>query len=263
MSFHQKVNELRNGNTTHLRFIRRNVTRKYKEQADNPGCPFCNKEELSEIIDQKGDILLVKNKYQTLDNAYQTVLIETADCNADLTTYSVEHFRDVLRFGIKHWIRMEESGEYESVAFFKNHGALSGGSIRHAHMQITGFKDIDCNRNISADVFEGIEVHKQGNSMVNVSTFSNASAIEYNITSSSDNVDFLAVNIRRVVQYVLNNQNCKSFNLFFFKREESIVCRVVPRYVTSPYLIGYSIPQSVDSIDMVADELKKIYCFDE
>ena len=32
---------------------------------------------------------------------------------------------------------------------------------------------------------------------------------------------------------------CKSYNLFFYYIDEKIICKLVPRFVTPPYYIGY------------------------
>ena len=93
-----------------------------KQQA----CPFCAREQLTDLIEVDGSIILLKNKYPVLENAYQTVLIETDDCQAEISTYEHPHLHKLLQFALKHWRKMEESGEYESVIFFKNHGPLSG-----------------------------------------------------------------------------------------------------------------------------------------
>ena len=49
-------------------------------------CPFCNREMLTEILVDSNDILLVLNKYPTIVDAFQTVLIETDDCDSDFST---------------------------------------------------------------------------------------------------------------------------------------------------------------------------------
>ena len=91
----------------------------------NQSCPFCARDELTGIIDQEGPILLLKNKYPVLENAFQTVLVETDVCDEEFSQYSREHLKRLLKFAIRHWGRMEESGDYQSVVLFKNHGPLS------------------------------------------------------------------------------------------------------------------------------------------
>ena len=128
---------------------------------DNPGCPFCSRHLLEEILDEDGSILLVKNKYPVLEDTFQTVLVETDDCLSELSLYPKEHLYRVLRFGIRNWFAMIQSGEYASVLFFKNHGPYSGGTIRHPHMQIVGLKHYDYHKNFSPDQFKGIGTYPQ------------------------------------------------------------------------------------------------------
>ena len=47
-------------------------------------CPFCNTEGLTDIIRRDGDCIWLENKFKTLRATRQTVLIESADHDADL-----------------------------------------------------------------------------------------------------------------------------------------------------------------------------------
>ena len=49
-------------------------------------CPFCERSALTDILDEDGPILLVKNKFQVIEDAYQTVLIETDSCDASFVS---------------------------------------------------------------------------------------------------------------------------------------------------------------------------------
>ncbi|MFW6221458.1 MAG: DUF4931 domain-containing protein [Fibrobacterota bacterium] len=231
--------------------------RKFTHQGSGDQCPFCNREELSEILDKQGSLLLVKNKYQTLADTFQTVLIETDDCSADITTYDTGHLRRVITFGTDHWLKMEESGEYESVVFYKNHGPLSGGTISHAHMQIVGLKNIDYRQGLSDEVFGGIEIHKEGNCSVNLSTRPGACSVEFNIITFPRYDEFMADNIQKLVKYLLSRIKCTSYNLFFYLWNGSIICKVVPRFVTSPFLVGYSIAQTSNRLKAIAEEVQR------
>lgn len=222
-------------------------------------CPFCNREELSDILDEEDSILLIKNKFPTLANTFQTVLIETNDCFANISTYDTPHMRKIITFGINHWLKMEESGDFKSVVFYKNHGPLSGGSINHAHMQIVGLKDIDYKLNLKDDLFDGIEIYKEGNCLLNISTKPNACSTEFNIITTPRHDNFMADNIQNIVNYILNHFKCSSFNLFFYQWEKSIICKIVPRYITSPFLVGFSIPQTSNRLNNIAEEIQKTY----
>ncbi|MCC9732364.1 DUF4931 domain-containing protein, partial [Streptococcus agalactiae] len=47
--------------------------------------------------------------------------------------------------------------------------------------------------------------------------------------------------------------SCKSYNLFFYKHDGGLICKIVPRFIVSPYQIGYAIHQV-----NLPDELEKI-----
>ena len=53
-------------------------------------CPFCHRETLTDILDEKGDIIWLMNKYPVFRNTYPTVIIESAVHEADLTEYTKE-----------------------------------------------------------------------------------------------------------------------------------------------------------------------------
>ena len=87
---------------------------------DNVACPFCDVEHLENIIDTDGNIIFLKNKYIVIEGADQFVLIEGDNCHADMPDYTREHMHRIIRFGIKHWRRLLDSGKYEEVLFFKS-----------------------------------------------------------------------------------------------------------------------------------------------
>ena len=90
-------------NNTHLQFLF-NIGEKKPNSIDNNStiCPFCDTKNLTDILDRDGTIILLKNKYPTLDNTFQTVIIETNNCDDDMSTYSKEYMRKLIQFGMKH-----------------------------------------------------------------------------------------------------------------------------------------------------------------
>ena len=112
-------------------------------------CPFCQRDELTDILATEGNIIWLMNKYPTLQDTYQTIIIETDQCNEEIRTYEQAHMRKLIRFSITKWLEVEKTGKYESVILFKNHGPFSGGSIQHAHMQIIGMEHIDYHKNMA------------------------------------------------------------------------------------------------------------------
>jgi len=240
----------------HLTFIYEIIKDKFRYKDSVNKCPFCNRGEMSDIIAEEGPIVLLKNKFPALADTYQLVLIETDKCSESITTYGRAHLQKVITMGTDHWLELEKNGGFKSVVFFKNHGPLSGGSLDHAHMQIVGLKDVDYKENLKDGNFDGVEIYKEGNCRINVSTEPVACSTEINIITSPRNDGFIADNLPAVVEYVL--KMCSSYNLFFYHWRESIICKVVPRWVTSPYLVGYSIPHSSNRAPRIAEELHSI-----
>lgn len=227
------------------------------------GCPFCNRETLEGIIDEEGPFVLLKNKYPTLKDTYQLVLIEAYDCDTDMGHYSGEYMTELIKFGVKHWLKLEKNGEYKSVIFYKNHGPKSGGSLKHPHMQIVGLKEIDYREKLKDDYFDGIEVYSNEKCTVNVSSRPFNGFSEYNIIINDDleGIKDLAINLRKLVHYVLNNYfvKCDSFNIFFYHWKDKIICKVMPRFITSPLLLGYEIRQISSIVEELAEKLKDMY----
>lgn len=224
-------------------------------------CPFCDRKNLKDIIAEDGSIILVKNKFQVIEDAYQTVLIETDSCDADLSTYTKEHLYKVLHFGVSHWLQMENSGKYASVLFFKNHGPLSGGSLPHAHMQIVGLNNIDYKANILPEHFLGILINRTEKVEFNISTVPRIGFSEFNvILSDIQHLEQMADYIQIAIRYLLTSfNNCKSYNLFFYYVKGIIYAKIIPRFVASPIYIGYSLPQVTDRIKNIAIDLQKKY----
>lgn len=225
-------------------------------------CPFCNHQQLAGIIEQRGQMILLRNKYPVLKDAFQTVLIETDDCNSELSLYSKDHLHALIRFGMDKWLDMKKSGEYESVIFYKNHGPLSGGTIRHPHMQIVGLKKINFEEKLTKEYFEGITIHRRSGVELNLSTKPKVGFFEFNITLGAiADIDILADYIQIMAHYILNHfhRRCNSYNLFFYQFEGEIITKVMPRFVTSPLFIGYSIPQVASRMNDVVNEILTLY----
>ncbi|MEK3857014.1 DUF4931 domain-containing protein [Cytobacillus sp. FSL H8-0458] len=225
-------------------------------------CPFCAREELTDIIAVEDSIILLKNKFPVLENSYQTVLIETDQCDGELSVYPEEHLIRLISFGLKHWLLMEESGEYESVLFFKNHGPLSGGSIAHPHMQIVGLKNIDYKEKIQAQDFEGLLIHEESGTVFTLSTSPRIGFYEFNVKlADQDDIPYFAKCIQTAAHYILNAFPfpSNSYNLFFYKLGREIYAKIVPRYITTPIFIGYSIPQVPNNLEWMRDDIKVRY----
>ncbi len=228
----------------------------------NAYCPFCDRDALVDIIEESGPILWLKNKYPVLADTFQTVLIETDICNSDLSIYPREHLHKVIRFGVEKWLEMESSGQYSSVIFFKNHGPYSGGTILHPHMQIVGLKNIDYRENIQAADFQGVAIHQSNHVDFNISVKPRVGFFEFNIVLHNlSKLDQMADFIQIAVHYVLHHfmKFCQSYNLFFYKLPHGIAAKIIPRFITSPLFIGYTIPQVSDKTNEIAQDVSRRY----
>ncbi|WP_140165549.1 DUF4931 domain-containing protein, partial [Bacillus sp. S1-R4H1-FB] len=101
-------------------------------------CPFCDREHLTDISAQQCPIIWLKNKFPTLKDTFQPVLVETDNCEEHIATYKEEHMRSLIRFSGKHGVDLQKTEEFTSVILYQNHGHLAGRSLLHANMQIIG-----------------------------------------------------------------------------------------------------------------------------
>ena len=159
-------------------------------------CPFCDIDGLEKII-------------------RQTVLIESADHDADITTYEPGELHGVIRFALSCWEQMIDSGDYRSVLMYKNMGPLSGGSLTHPHMQIVGLEEEDGYAEISMKHFEGIDVWRRGRVHVTISNDPVMGFFEVNVICPQglahgnapediEDTNRFADALQTVVRYVLN-----------------------------------------------------------
>lgn len=225
-------------------------------------CPFCQVDQLTDIYEVMDSTIWLKNKFQTIENTLQTIIIESDDCQADISTYSRNKWRKILKFSIEKWFDLDKTGKYESTVLFKNHGPLSGGSIQHAHMQIIGFKSLDYLQKISEKNFEGLVVQQKEGIKLNLSYKPIMGFTEFNIVlTKHENTDEMADYIQVSVHFILNHfyKGCNSYNLFFYRLDGKIICKITPRFIISPYFVGYLIPQVSSNLKQVKDEMQKLY----
>lgn len=221
--------------------------------AENP-CPFCRPETLTDIIEVDGDMIFLKNKYNVIENADQFVLVECKDCNIDMPDYSSDYMEKVIAFGMKHWQKLLASKKYTAVAFFKNHGMLSGGTMRHAHMQVVGFFKAKPELFYEDGSFEGREIASKNGVTLNSATKPRLGFGEFNIVAEEKYVirtmsDF----IQTVLQYYRENLRTSrdSYNIFFYEEKGFVRVKLMPRYPTSPLFVGYDLrifPKNSDDV---------------
>jgi galactose-1-phosphate uridylyltransferase len=163
-----------------------------------------------------------------------------------------------LKFGIRHWLELEKDPQYQSVIFYKNHGPLSGGTIRHPHMQIVALEDVDYKSKIEPKHFQGVEIYKDNSVEFNISSFPIMGFREFNVKLfDMEKVETMGDCIQAAVRFLVDNpeSKCDSYNLFFYNMGKYIVCKIVARYVVSPLFVGYMIPQVANDIEMTAKKV--------
>ncbi|WP_409299061.1 DUF4931 domain-containing protein [Peribacillus sp. SCS-26] len=227
-------------------------------------CPFCDRKSLTGILDECGPILHIKNKYPTLLDTTQTLIIETDDCEGNLSNYNEDHLYSLIDFTLRKWEEMMAGGEHESVILYKNHGPLSGGTIHHSHMQIVGLKKADYMNKIVPEYFAGPYAAKGEDVDFTISDHPIMGFTELNVILK----DRVAVKkfskyIQIAAHFILNHfhRGCSSFNLFFYKLDGNIICKAVPRFVDSPLFIGYSLSQVSNNLEDTAKRLQSLYSF--
>lgn len=226
-------------------------------------CPFCDREHLTDIIATEGDMILLHNKYNVLENADQFVLIESRDCNKDMPAYSTEYMHQLLQFGIKHWRILLASHKYQDVIFFKNYGIFSGGTLHHPHMQLIGFKDIAINPlSCQESDFLGLTIAQKNGVIFNLSTRPRIGFTEFNIIPDSNaKIDIIADYIQIAIDYIMKYiaKKNKSYNIFFYLINKHIRVKIIPRFATSPLFIGYNIRLCSSNIEMTRQKIQAIY----
>jgi galactose-1-phosphate uridylyltransferase len=225
-------------------------------------CPFCCREKLEHVLAEDGTIILLKNKYPVLRDTLQTVIIETDQCHSELSLYPKEHLHKLFRFSMEKWQDMIASREFASVLFFKNHGPFSGGTIRHPHMQIVGLRTIDYAPRIPVETMDGTVIHQSRGAELNLAKEPKIGFCEFNVKLKDVSaVDKMADYIQVIAHYLLNHfhKRCNSYNIFFYQLEGKISAKIMPRLVTSPIFIGYSIPQVSSRGEEVIKEIQKLY----
>ncbi len=227
-------------------------------------CPFCDTDHLTDIIDRDGTIILLRNKYNVLKGTEQFVLIEGDACQSDMPAYSRAHMHRLIRFGIHHWLRLKNSGDYADVIFFKNFGPLSGGTIRHPHMQYIAFPALTEPLTVQPEEFSGPVIYEQGQVKMTVSEQPHIGFWEFNLIATAQDsatIDTLADYIQLGTDYLTHHfhKHCNSYNIFFYEREGTIYVKLTPRFATPPIYIGYNLRVRPSNYQDAIAELHHIY----
>lgn len=218
-------------------------------------CPFCEVEKLTDIYAVKDDMIWLHNKYPTLRDTTQTVLIESSDHHGDISSYTKEHNRKLMRFSLSCFKKMAANSHYQSVVWYKNYGPHSGGSLIHPHMQIVGFNHEDGYKYIHSNNFEGETLFDQAGVEVNIAQHPVQGYTELNINLLDSNaLNLWADWIQSGAKYLLNimyNGRCDSYNLFFYPRNDRGICaKLITRFDAPPYFVGYKLSQVNDEVTL-------------
>lgn len=239
----------------------------YRKDKPKTVCPFCDTENLVDVYCQEGEMIWLKNKFPTLRDTLQTVLIESHDHYGDISNYSKEENRKLLTFALDCFQQMRQDQRFESVCWYKNYGPQSGGSLIHPHMQIVGFDHENCYKYIHENNFEGVRVFTDGQVEVNIADHPVQGYTEINLNVLQLNqsaIDVWADWIRAGAKYMLNvmhHGRFNSYNLFFYPRADGGICaKYIARFFAPPYFVGYKLSQ-VNDEDNLAEEAENFRNF--
>ncbi|BDR55565.1 DUF4931 domain-containing protein [Xylocopilactobacillus apis] len=225
----------------------------------NSVCPFCDVNNLQNILAQDDDRIWLVNKYRTIKEAWQTIIIESSQHDGDIINYTKIQNRKIFNFAIDKWQEVINSNKYQSVLLFKNFGPRSGGSLAHPHMQIVGLNQINVLDQVSFQNVTGLTVWQREKVEVNISTEPLVGFLELNILlDNREDLALFADAVQIVVQYLMDDYmdgRYDSYNLFFYQFDKTIAVKVMLRHITSPYFVGYRITQVND--DESLDKVKK------
>lgn len=228
-------------------------------------CPFENISQLTDIYRQEGDMIWLKNKFPTLEDTAQTIIIESANHDGDISNYSVQTNRALMKFALTCFNQMRADPSFKSVLWYKNFGRQSGGSLVHPHMQIVGLKKEDGYKYIHENNFAGVPVFDDQEINVNVATHPVQGYLELNInTYHCLELERWSDWIQLCVQYLLTSMYARpvdSYNLFFYpsNQGQGICAKLLARFTAPPYFVGYKLSQVDDLASLIkqAQALKK------
>ncbi|WP_456364171.1 DUF4931 domain-containing protein [Priestia aryabhattai] len=223
-------------------------------------CPFCDRENLRKeghILRETNEFLIVKNKFPVLKDSDPAVVVEHNSCNEHIGTYSVEYLERLLSFCLNYYEDLQKTGSYKSIAFFKNHGIFSGGSIQHPHMQIIGFHNNTYE--VNNDEFSGVTILSNQSIEWNFSNKPKSEFFEINLTlKNKEQLNEFCAYLQKSVQFILQVLNTKyqCYNLAFQIEEDRIRVKIISRGPTSILLLGFGIHQTPNNVEELAAQLR-------
>lgn len=210
-------------------------------------CPFCKRDKLARALAQNGECLLIENKYPAIKDTDMYVLIESATCEQNIFTYSSEQYAEILTFVITNWLKMKKQAKYQDVVLLKNCGPLSGGSIKHEHMQILAFKKQSVYQQLEIKHLLGLEVLTD-DITIRISDFPLNNYLEINLEFTLKQIQKLAIYLQITIKYLASIYKLEefSYNLFFYEMKGRLFVKLVSRYAMSPIFLGFKLQQCYD-----------------
>lgn len=230
---------------------------------DEKYCPFCDVAHLKNVMETRGHMIWLENAFPVLKDTWQTLIIETDDCDGDFSTYTTDYATGLVQFGLEKWQQVKDMKKFKSVLFYRNHGYMSGGTIHHPHSQIVGLRDYDYHDDVKPYHFIGTPVLSDEAMEVNISTRPIIGFYEVNLILKDKK------ELRRFVRYMQQTavffmhrfvRFNDSYNIFFydFPDDDRLYAKIIPRFLTNPLFVGYMIPQVANPghVATVVEKLK-------
>lgn len=199
-------------------------------------------------METRGHMIWLENAYRVLKDTWQTLIIETDDCDGDFSTYTTDYATGLVQFGLEKWQEVKDTGKFKSVLFYRNHGYLSGGTIHHPHSQIVGLKNYDYHEDIEPYYFVGSCVYAEPGLEINIAHRPIIGFYEANLILTDKKA------LRQFVKYMQRTafffmhrfvRFNDSYNIFFydFPGDNRLFVKIIPRFLTNPLFVGYKISQ--------------------
>ncbi|MCH4166670.1 MAG: DUF4931 domain-containing protein [Megasphaera sp.] len=235
---------------------------------DETYCPFCDVAHLKHILEKRGRMIWLENAYPVLKDSWQTLIIETNDCNGEFSDYDPEYATKLIQFGLEKWQQVKDMGKFKSVVFYRNHGYMSGGTIHHPHSQIVGFKTYDYHDDIHPYHLLGTPILTEAGIEINLSVRPIIGFYEVNLILSDKTKLDRFVRYMQVTSTYFRHSFVSfndSYNIFFydFPNDDKLYVKIVPRFLTNPLYVGYMIAQIANGghsqrfIDALKKDLQK------
>ena len=96
-------------------------------------CPFCDVAHFKNIMETRGHMIWLENAYPVLRDSWQTLIIESDDCDGEFCEYTPDYATQLIAFGLEKWQQVKDVKRFRSVVFYRNHGYMSSGTIHHPH----------------------------------------------------------------------------------------------------------------------------------